>query len=413
MFGNIVKILRGTLAAQAVGFLSLPLLTRLFAPEAFGLFQLFQATIGLLLVTAAMRYEIALLRADDGRELSVTLQLCGIVNVATTLLVVLGCIVAEWGPWTLPSAIRSLLWWLPLGVLAGGVLQTLGYLALRHKAFSLVAGAKVAQALGSVIASIGIGLATPLAAGLVIGDLCGRIASTLVIGVRRKIFQASELRRWSSQELRAAARRFREYPLVSVPGGLINAAGGTLTSLMMFAAFDAGTAGQYALVERSLMLPVAMVAGAVSQVFTADLSAALRDGGERPIALFRGLVRRMLLLAIGPAVLVALLAPVVYELLFGAAWVEAGVFARVMSPLVVVALVTTPVNMVIMLAGYQKVQLAWEALRLLAMVVAWVGLTSAAVSPLWAVAVHVTVIVATSIVYLWLADLMLRRHAAT
>jgi len=412
MLGNILKVLRGTVAAQAVGFLALPLLTRLFTPEAFGLFQLFQASMGLLLVAAAMRYEIALLRASDGRELTATLQLCGLVHVASTLLVGLGCAFAAWGPWQPSPAMRSLLWWLPLGMLFGGALQTLGYLALRHQDFTLVANAKLAQALGSVAASIGIGVAAPATTGLVAGDLAGRLTSAAVIGLRRTLLQTSELRRWRRRELVAAARHFREFPVVSVPGGLINAAGGTLTSLMMFAAFDAATAGQYGLVDRSIILPVAMVAGAVSQVFTADLSAALRDGGTRPVKLFRGVVRRMALLAVGPALLVALLGPVAFEWLFGPAWAQAGDFARVMAPLIVVVLVTTPVNMAIMLAGYQKVQLAWEVLRLVAMAIAWVGLTQAGVSPTWAVAVHVLVVTATNLAYLLLADAMLRRQAA-
>ncbi len=49
MLGNTLKILRGTAAAQLVGFVALPLLTRLFTPESFGLFQLFQGAMGLML----------------------------------------------------------------------------------------------------------------------------------------------------------------------------------------------------------------------------------------------------------------------------------------------------------------------------------------------------------------------------
>lgn len=412
MLGNTLKILRGTVAAQVVGFIALPLLTRLFTPESFGLFQLFQAAMGLMLVTAAMRYEIALLRAAEGRELAATLVLCCVINLAVSLLVALACAVVAWGPFILSHQARTLLWWLPAGVLAGGALQTLGYLALRHKAFPLVANAKVAQALGSVAASIGIGSLAPVAAGLVIGDLMGRLTSAFVIGSRRALVDWTDLARCKAADLAGAARRFREFPAVSVPGGLINAAGGTLTSLMMFAAFDAGTAGQYGLVERSIILPMAMVAGAVSQVFTADLSACLRDDSARALALYRGVMRRMLLLGLGPAVLVGLVAPPVFDSLFGPAWAQAGEFARIMSPLILVGLVTTSVNMTIMIAGYQKVQFAWEVLRLVAMLAVWLALAHFGVPARWAVAVHVLVIVLTSALYLLLADYMLRRPSS-
>ncbi len=413
MLSNTLKILRGTVAAQTLGFIALPLLTRLFTPESFGLFQLFQAAMLLLLVTTAMRYEIALLRAAEGRELAATLVLCGVINVVVSLLVALGCAVAVWGPFDLSPQARKLLWWLPVGVLSSGALQTLGYLALRHKAFNLVASAKVAQALGTVVASIGIGLLAPVSSGLIIGDLLGRLASAAMIGTRRALVGAVDLARCTATDLASAARRFREFPIVSVPGGLINAAGGTLTSLMMFSAFDASTAGQYGLAERSIILPMGMVAGAVSQVFVADLSACLREGRTRALALYRGVMWRMFLLGLGPAVVVGLFAPPVFGWLFGPAWEQAGEFARILSPLMLVGLVTTSVNMAILIAGYQKVQLAWEVLRLVAMLAAWLALTHFDVPARWAVAMHVLVVSLTSTLYLLLADHMLRLPPST
>ena len=58
---NVFKLLRGTVAAQLVGLLALPLLARWFAPEAFGVLQAMQSVLALLLVVSAGRMEIAIL----------------------------------------------------------------------------------------------------------------------------------------------------------------------------------------------------------------------------------------------------------------------------------------------------------------------------------------------------------------
>lgn len=409
MLANTLKVLRGTVAAQVLGLLSLPLLTRLFTPEAFGLFQLFQATMGLFLVVAAMRYEIALLRAADGRELAATLLICGLVNLAVCMAVALGCALVAWWPMELSAPAEAMLWWLPAGVLVAGALQTLGYLPLRHKEFTLVANVKVIQALASALGSLALGLTAPIASGLVLGDLLGRAGAVLFIGSRRALLGLTEVVRCTRDDLLSVVRRFREFPLVAVPGGLVNAAGGTMTSVMMFAAFDASTAGQYGLVERAMIVPVGMVAGAVSQVFTADLSASLREGGSRGLELFRGLTRRMFMLGLGPALAFGALAPWAFRVLFGPTWEQAGEFARIMSPLILVVLVTASVNMAIMIAGFQKVQLAWELLRLAAMLGAWLVLTRTGATPSWAVGTHVCVVVLMNLSYLLLADHVLRR----
>ena len=246
-------------------------------------------------------------------------------------------------------------------------------------------------------------------------------APSLVGGIRPGVHNVRLPVEWYAQMLVAVrqglgadvpALVFREFPLVAVPGGLINAAGGTMTALLMYGAFDAAVSGQYGLVERSLMLPVGMVAVAVSQVFIADLSASLRDGGGNALRLYRGVVRRMFMLGLLPAVLVGLFAPAVFAIAFGPTWTLAGEMARIMAPLVLVALVTSSVNMAIMILGWQKVQLGWELARLVAVSAAWLSIVKLDLPPTVAIGLHVAVSVLMSLAFLWLADHMLRRHAS-
>lgn len=410
MLKSTLTVLRGTVVAQVLGFLALPLLTRLFTPEAFGQLQLYQASMSLLLVVAAMRFEIALLSAEDGREVASTLHLCMITNVLVTLCVVIVCLTLWFVPGLLSDTTQSVLVWLPLGVLLGGTVQTLGYLALRQKAFAAGANAKVAQAGGYVATSVGFGMIAPLQVGLVVGDLCGRLVSILTLIAHRGLFDVACFSMSRTRDLLQAARRFREFPLVSVPGGLINTAGGAMTALLMYGAFDASVAGQYGLVERSLMLPVGMVAVAVSQVFTANLSAGMRDGSTDALALYRGVVRRMFVLGIGPAILVGVFSPFAFGLVFGSKWIMAGEFARLMAPLVLVSLITGAVNMALMILGWQKVQLGWELARLLATSLAWWCVVRYGLPAETAIGLHVLVSVGMNLLYLWLADHMLRHH---
>lgn len=413
MLKNMLTVLRGTVAAQVIGFVALPLLSRLYTPEAFGMFQLFQSSLAPLLVVAAMRFEIALLRATDGPELAASLQLCLLINLLIALAVTLACGAVSWlVPESLTVTTKGVLWFMPVGVLVGGGLQTIGYLALRKQAFAAGAAAKMAQAGGYVGSAVGIGTLAAASGGLVIADILGRLASIVTFALNRTIFDRSLFAASTRAELLRVARKFRELPLVSAPGQLINSAGGVMTSVLMYGAFDAAVSGHYGLVERSLMLPVGMVAVAVSQVFTADFSTSLRDGGSKALTLYRGLVRRMFFLGLIPACLVALLAPTLFEVVFGTKWAESGVFAQIMAPLMLVALVTGSVNMAITILGWQKVQLGWEVSRLALVSIAWLCVVKFDLSPGTAVAMHVASSIAMSLVYLWLADHMIRRHAA-
>jgi O-antigen/teichoic acid export membrane protein len=412
MLKNTLTVLKGTVVAQALGFMALPFLSRVFAPEAFGMFQLYQSILSLLLVFAAMRFEVALLSANDGVELVATAQLCGIINVIIALITLIICGVVWIYPGSLTVATQQVLWFMPIAVLLGGALQTLGYLALRHREFGHGASAKMAQASGYLGTSIGFGAIAPISYGLIIADLVGRLVSIVSLILRRSIIDSACFRRPKKSELFSAARKFIKFPLVSVPGGLINAGGAAITSVLMYGFFDASVSGQYGLVERSLMLPVGMIAVAVSQVFTADLSAIVRDGGTNASALLRTVMGRMFMLGIVPASIVALFGPFLFTLIFGEKWKLAGEFARILAPLALASLVSGSVNMAIMILGWQKVQFGWEVARLLVVSLAWICIVNFNLKSTEAVALHCIASVSMSVLYLWLADFMLRRHGA-
>ena len=138
---SVARVLQGTVVAQAIGMLALPLLTRQFPPQAFGYLQLFSTALSLGLVAVSMRYEVAILQTRYHENVAALIRLCFLITAAVTLLTALVCalLLAFFGPWSAGTSI--ILWLLAPGLLLGGMLQTLGYLPLRLKDFRIVARA--------------------------------------------------------------------------------------------------------------------------------------------------------------------------------------------------------------------------------------------------------------------------------
>ena len=405
--GNVGRVLQGTAVAQAIGMLVLPVLSRLYPPAAFGHLQFFATTLSLALVAVTLRYEVAILQAASQDDAKALVRLCIWINGATALLSAIVCftLLTFFGPWGVGT--RTVLWLLTPGIALAGLLQTLGYLPLRLKDFRVGAGAKVVQAVAYAALALGTGLVLPSAVGLTVADLSARgVAAALIWWwcARHGISLSGRVARGA---LKAAAWAHREMPRYAVPGGIINTAGGVLTPIMMYATFDASTLGQYALVERSLMLPVGMVAVAVSQVFSADLAEQLRGGSGAANQSFRRVVASMARIGLVPAFVVGLAAPWLFPRLFGAQWAAAGEYAQLLAPLLFASFVTAPVNMAIMLAGRQRMQMAWEVCRLLTIAAAWVAVSLWNLGPHTAIALHVASGVCMCLLYLTMADRVL------
>src|SRR5260370_21769475 len=78
---DVFKLGTGTLAAQILGGLTAPLLTRLFSPQAFGITTLFTSITSVIGVIVCLRYEQSIIlpaKDEDGAN-SLALFLCFVV----------------------------------------------------------------------------------------------------------------------------------------------------------------------------------------------------------------------------------------------------------------------------------------------------------------------------------------------
>jgi len=411
MLRSIAIILRGSIIAQAIGFLVLPILSRLFTPDAFGTYQLFQSIFSILLVFASMRFEIALLRAENDPELRATFWLCLAVTAITTVMVSIAAASIVASGWPASAvALPFSMWLFPLALLAGGIAQLLTYVVTRESAFSVSANSKMAQSGAYAVAGLLIGVVAPITSGLIVADILGRIALagfllSWTFRRRRDLFEPA-----STGQILAVAGKHRGFPLITVPGGIVNTLGSVLTPMMIYATFSPYVSGQFALVERSLTIPMALVVTAVSQVYMAGFAEALRTPGGSALLQFHKVVRNMALIGLLPVLVVMAFGPVIFVTLFGQRWELAGEFSRIMAPTYLFLLVAGAVNMTLLLLGRQKLQMAWEVGRLAAMVAIWTAIPFFALSEFTAVILHSVTTIAACVAFLAIAHLTLQMH---
>ena len=67
---NVVKLVFGTGLAQVLPIAVLPILTRMYSPEEFGIFAIYMAVAGILGVVATGRYELSIVLPDNDKEAS-------------------------------------------------------------------------------------------------------------------------------------------------------------------------------------------------------------------------------------------------------------------------------------------------------------------------------------------------------
>jgi O-antigen/teichoic acid export membrane protein len=357
---HVATLASGTAVGQVLLVITLPVLTRLYTPADYGALAVYSSLLTVLLVLASLRFEVAIPLPEDervaGSLLALSLLCLVLITALVTLLVLLfGDAFVERAR---VPALRPYLWLVPIGLAGAGAFQALSYWAIRRRTFGRIARAKVSQGVGQVTAQIGLGVLGAGAPGLLIGDVIGRVAGGGGLGVQalrdRAFVQVSR------RSLTEAASRYRRFPLMMTPSGLLNVGSLQLPSILFAAGFGAAAAGLYAMSYKILVLPTMLVAQAVGQVFLSRAAAVaaeparLRALAERTaLALFAGGLPAFCALALaGPPLLSAVMGP---------RWEQAGRYAQILAPWFALWLVSNPLSGLLNVREWQGSALAFTA----------------------------------------------------
>ena len=355
LLGDVLMIASGTVFGQLPFVLVMPLITRLYPATQLGVYGLALAFVGLTAPVMGLRFELAGISArdpDDSRAL-LLLSALAIVPVAGLCSALLcGLKVLDVGaynalPWPLVIATGATL-------AAAGAYSTLRCWLVRHHRFRLVATSLTIQ--GWVRAGIPVILA-PLGAGagaLIAGELVSRMTSVGLM-LRRGAPQA--LRRAVQvpvRGLRERAVRFWKYPLLLAPSAFIDAAATALPVPVLASCYGLPAAGKFALVQRLVLLPAALIIGSVGDVFHAH-AASIAGQGPREVGWFlRATAARLLVFALVVYVPVAVVAPFAAGWVFGREWADTGAMIAALTPLCVAQTVVSPMSRGLLLSGREE-----------------------------------------------------------
>lgn len=356
----------GTLAAitaigQGVLVALSPLITRLYTPEAFGVYASFSALVLVLGAGSSLRYNVGITLPSDEAAASELMGLSFGFTLFFTLVLaaVLFAATATCQRLLPPGFNTTQLWLLLAGVLAAGLTETLSFGAMRSRRFSSLALSRVVQsaglgglqALAAAGASCGLLLADVLARTIAAGCL---LISTNVIG---------RLRSLSLPSVVARAAKDSRFPGIMLPASMLNILALQIPFLVLPLCFGSSSAGQYFLGYRVLILPISVVGTAVSQVYFSEAGAAQRTGRE--FGAITGNLAVALVALYAPIYLSILAAgPELFALAFGPAWREAGCYAQVLAPMSLVWATASPLGAALIVGNRLKESLAYTFLEL-------------------------------------------------
>ncbi|WP_070730532.1 lipopolysaccharide biosynthesis protein [Hymenobacter lapidarius] len=328
---NLAVTFSGSAMVTVIGFLLTPVMTRIYQPEAYGLFALFGFAISNIALVATLVYPAAFVLPRERPDFLALVQLSLLLATVTLVLSSVG--VGIWADelmgWLHAEKLGR---WFYLVPLLGFVVSLNGIMAswyLRTKEFGKRVKVDIATNLAGRGLTIGYGLLTGgVPTGLLMGDIFGKLVNfggLLSGGMYNSLGELWRTFSWA--RIKALAYEYREYPFFQLPTSYIGIIAAQAPILILTTKFDAGVAGLLAFCAGVIELPSTLMGNAIGPVFLQKASETDLEHPERVPGMVLDLYYKLFYVGLLPFTFLTVFSDVLFRVVFSSRWEEAGIYA--------------------------------------------------------------------------------------
>lgn len=372
-FQNILVVAGGNTVAKLIGILATPIITRLYTPEDYGIYTVFMSIIAITGSVVTLRYSVTIPLAKEEKTADNLIKLCLFVTFSLSLLwlLVVAIFKGQISDHFQIDNLQHFLWLIPIVFLGKGIYETLNSWAIRNKGFKLITRTKVSQSVSSSVVKIGFGLLKVAPLGLLIGVIAQEIAGIGSLFSKMRNVKPDFFKRNSLKDIKTVAIRYKDFPLIQSWSQFLLASGAQLPVILLGLYYDNQVVGVFGLAMSMISLPMDLIGQSVAQVYFAEIAKIGKENSVKIYNLSISLIKKLFIVGLFPVGLLIAFGPWVFKLVFGPEWLDAGVYARFLSILILTRFISSPIANIFNVYEKQSLQLTLNIVRVVLVFVAF------------------------------------------
>lgn len=366
---DVLTLVTGTAVAQIVSIISSPIITRLYGPEAFGLVAIFMSITGIFAVIGCLRYEVAIILPKSDEDAANVFGLCILLLSLVSLVSIPFLILSQPFLIQLLNApqIGPFLLFIPPMIFLSGAFLALNYWNTRTKQFHRLAIAQVTRACSVTGTQLGMGFIGYVSGGVLIGaTILGQFVSTFVLGaqiMRDHLYFFKQ--NITLKGMKAVLKQYSNFPKYDLWSAFLSNFSSSLPVFILSIYFSSQILGYYSLGLMVLLLPLTLIGNAVGQVFFPNAAEAKNISHKKMKEIVELTLKCMTFLALFPTLVLVLIGPELFGVVFGFGWQEAGNYARYMSLWMFVTFIAAPISSLFSIFQKQQFGLMFNMIQII------------------------------------------------
>jgi len=378
---NVITLITGTTFSQIIPLCAMPILSRLFTPEEFGVYAFYFSLVTLLIVFSTGRYEFAIPLPKEKKDAWHILVLSLLILCIFCL--ILALIIAFSNEQIVGflnrPAIGRWFYLVPAFVFLTGLYNILTMWMHRQKLFVVTSYSKIHNNYWEQVVSIFLGLkknninlktfftkfsgffsANKLVinannigfSGLLIGRFFGLFVSNLYLIFKFKQQEKTLVYKTEKSELKKVALQYKDFPRINMFHAVSDELKTSGLSFVILYFFMDRALGIYNQTYKLLRAPLGVIGSAFGNVFFQK--AAEMNYNNLPIKeLVFKTIKKLFWIALPIFSIIFILSPWFFSFFLGKKWSDVGIYAQYMTPWLFVNFIFSPVSQVGIIVGKQ------------------------------------------------------------
>jgi len=356
---NVLTIFSGTTISQILILLTTPIFTRLYNAEDFGNLGVYISIISIASIIFTLKYENAIpLIKNENRAYNLVISLFFIIFLfGITLFILLFIINNNFQIYSFfyqkikPSSLLHKYYYvLVIGILLTSIYTVLSFWIIRKKLFLILTKTKIYQSLVSITVQFLFVFFHSGFMGLIISYIISQ--SFGIFTMFKSFISQNKNRKFNLKISKLVLVQNIDYPKYSVTSNLLNTLSTAIPPILLTYYFNITYAGYYVLAHRVVSMPSTLIGNSISNVFQSELYEAKSNNSlaKFGISVFHKLVQT----GFSPFILLLLITPELFNLIFGTEWVQAGTFVQFLIPWLIIVFISSPISNIILVENKQK-----------------------------------------------------------
>lgn len=262
------KMASGVAVAQILALVSIPILTRIFSSEVWGVAGSVVAAASFLSVAFTLRYELAVVLAENMRKANALVILCFLSMAFLFLVSMVSLFLLDsFTPYLIQSTFfDGTIYFIPLIALLMSMVSTLNFYCTRVKDFGTVSISLALQQSFYMVSSGVFSLFAFAHNGLILGKVVALIVTIFWMSFKSFSYSFFDFFRRGNLNIIGVAKEYFRFPLYSLPYSLLVVSSKETFLIMLAVLFEPKIAGAFVLARMLIAAPVSLVASIFGQL---------------------------------------------------------------------------------------------------------------------------------------------------